>query len=168
LNEPVLYNINADKFDIAWAFWKRASDVFVVDDNIAHDRAPDKLGVNVGLAKTRSNSNPYFVMAGGNQFGRVFVLLGIRRIRGEPSIDILGVVSIKLALDNDLWGSIYSHEDTDEKWFITKLKELKEPGTHLFQIKGHVRSEHVGIATVPESITGATIIPPIVQNIFLR
>jgi hypothetical protein len=119
LNEAVLYNINAYKFDIARAFWKRASDVFVVDDNIAHNGAPDKPGVNVGLTKTRSNASAHFVMTGSKQLGRVFVLLGIRRIRGEPSIDILGVVSIKLALDNDLWRSICGHEDLDEKWFVT-------------------------------------------------
>ena len=65
LNETVFYDINADEFDITRPFWKSASDIFMVYDNIAHNSTADEFGVNVRLTHARGSTSANLSMTGG-------------------------------------------------------------------------------------------------------
>jgi hypothetical protein len=110
LNKAILDYVDAEQLNVARPLRKCARNVFVVDDDIAHDDAPNELGVNIGFVHARSGTSANLSITGSEKLVRVFILLCVRRVGGKPSIYILGVIGIKLALYYDFWGGICRHD----------------------------------------------------------
>ena len=73
----------------------------MIDDDVTHNGTADEFGVNVGFTHAWGDASANLSMTRGEQFRRMFELLGVRGIGGEPSLDIPGVVGVKLALNDD-------------------------------------------------------------------
>ena len=109
--QTILDNVDADEFDVARPLWECARDVFMVDDDIAHDSSFDEFGVNVRLGQASRNSSTNLSMTGGHQFGRMLILLCVQGVGGEPAVDVLGVIGIELALYYNFRRGVSGHDE---------------------------------------------------------
>jgi hypothetical protein len=100
LDQPFLHEIQTDQFNASRALGKSPGEVFMVDHDIAKGLAPNQLGVKVRLVETCQGTSPDLCVPIGQQGAAQFKLLGVRRVGTEPGVHILGVLGIKLTLDD--------------------------------------------------------------------
>ena len=109
LDEAAFHNIDAHQFDTARAFREGARDIFMVDDDVAHDLTPNQLGVEMRLRETWRGARTDLRMAFGELHTAKLKLSCIRRIGAEPSVQVFGVVRVQLTLHDDFRGCVFWH-----------------------------------------------------------
>ena len=98
---PILHFVDGHEFDLAGAFREGASNELVIDDSVAHHDAVEELCVEIRFGEPECKAFAQLRRTAGEKFGGVLELLGVLGICGEEGFDVVRIVGVELALDDD-------------------------------------------------------------------